>query len=233
MVTEQQPHRDPPRSSEFPAPRATDAREEELQQSLMRVVKLLSAKGIRFAVAGDCAAHLLGGPPAEQDVTIVLTPGDAPCAAEALATAGMRAAGRREDRLNTVYAGDTPVELVFGRPNSVAVTERLLDRASPMQIGSAAAPVITATDLITDKLHELGTHRCDFVPMVQLARALGERVDWPAVTDTTADSPYARAFLGLVTDLSIVATTPAAAGGDARSHPTTRPSVPGPEPPVR
>ncbi|MGV9870821.1 hypothetical protein [Rhodococcus koreensis] len=51
-------------------------------------MKLLLAKGIRFAVAGDCAAHLLGGPPAEQDVPIVLTPGDAPCAAEALATAG-------------------------------------------------------------------------------------------------------------------------------------------------
>lgn len=233
MVTEQQPHRHALRSSEFPDPRATDAREQELHHTLVRVVKLLSAKGIRFAVAGDCAAHLLGGPPAGQDVTIVLTRDDARRAAEALATAGMRAAGRREDRLNTVYDGDTPVELVFGRPNSVAVTGRLLDRASSVQIGSAAAPVIAATDLMIDKLHELGTHRCDFVPMVQLARALGERVDWPAVAATTADSPYARAFLGLVTDLSIAAATPAAAGGGPRSCPTTRPSGPGPEPTVR
>ncbi|MCZ4586032.1 hypothetical protein [Rhodococcus opacus] len=221
MVTEQQPHRHPPRSSEFPDPRATDAREEELQRTLVRVVKLLSANGIRFAVAGECAAYLLGGPPAEQDLVIVLTREDAQRAAEALATAGMRAAGEREDRLNTVYDGDTPVELVFRRPNAVEVTEHLLDRASPVQIGSAAAPVIAATDLMIDKLHELGTHRCDFVPMVQLARVLGDRVDWSAVADATADSPYARAFLGLVTDLSIAAATPRAAGRDARSHPTT------------
>jgi len=109
----------------------------------------------------------------------------------------------------------------------------VFSRSSSVQIGSAAAPVIAATDLMTDKLHELGTHRCDFVPMVQLARVLGERVDWPAVAATTADSPYARAFLGLVADLSIAAATPPTAGGGARSYPTTRPSGPGPEPPVR
>ncbi|MFC0449567.1 hypothetical protein [Rhodococcus jostii] len=160
MVTERQPHRHPPLSNGFPDPRATDARE-ELQRTLVPVVKLLSANAIRFVVAGNCAAYVLGGTASEYDVAIVLTRDDAQHAAEASASAGMPAAGRREDR------------------------------ASPLQSGGAAAPVIVATDLMIDKLHE-GTHRCDFVPMVQLAWALCERVDWSIVI-TTADSPYARA----------------------------------------
>lgn len=39
--------------------------------------------------------------------------------------------------------------------------------------------------------------------MLQIARDLREQVDWPQVGDKTADSPYARAFLGLLDDLAI------------------------------
>ncbi|ELB85721.1 hypothetical protein Rwratislav_48684 [Rhodococcus wratislaviensis IFP 2016] len=178
-------------------------REEELLHTLDRVVTRLSASGIRFAVAGDYAAYARGGPPTEHDVDIFITRDDAQRASDELVAAGMRSAGRHEDRLNKIHDGDRVVNLTFRRPDSAEVTDLLLDRASPTRIGTTTAAVISATDLLIDRLHDLGTHRCDFVPTLQIARALREPVDWHTVTESTAQSHYARAFLGLIADLSI------------------------------
>jgi hypothetical protein len=54
-----------------------------------------------------------------------------------------------------------------------------------------------------DKLRHLDAHRWNFVPMLPVARALREQVDWPTVAAVTADLPRARAFLGLLDDLAV------------------------------
>lgn len=175
---------------------------DDLLQTLTRVVNTLADTGIRFAVAGGCAVYARGGPPSEHDVDIFIRRQDAAQASQVLQEAGMRPVDPPEDWLSKVYDGDILVDLIFAASGR-EITDALLDRATPMRVGAAFAPVVSGTDLMIDKLNVLDAHRCDFVPMLQIARDLREQVDWPQVGDKTADSPYARAFLGLLDDLAI------------------------------
>jgi hypothetical protein len=176
--------------------------EDQLLQTLARVVSALDETGIRFAVAGGCAVYARGGPPSEHDVDIFLKQDDVPVALRALELAGMRSVDPPEDWLVKVFDGDILVDLVFS-PNYQPVTDALFDRSTWTRVGSTAALVISATDLMVDKLLVLDAHRCDFVPLLRVARDLREQVRWSEVEVRAGHSAYARAFLGLLTDLHI------------------------------
>ncbi|MGW5313017.1 nucleotidyltransferase family protein [Nocardia thailandica] len=190
---------------------------DRLLHTLTRAVNTLRDTGIPFAVAGGCAVYARGGPATDHDVDLFVRPGDAARARGALVRAGLRAADPVEDWLLKAFDGDILVDLIF-RTNHRTVDDELLGRAEPMRIGAAAAPVLSATDLLVDRLMVLDAHRLDFARLLLIARALREQVDWPTAFAETAGSPYARAFLALVTDLGICA-APAP------------PTPPGPEPP--
>jgi hypothetical protein len=199
MSTEPTRHRPPP--VEYFPPRNTVSMD-ELLQTLTRVVNSLTHAEIPFAVAGGCAVYARGGPPSGHDVDIFLRRTDVAPALAVLQQNGMRRVDPPEDWLVKAYDGDILVDLIFSASGR-EITDELLARAPRMRIGSAHAPVVTATDLMIDKLNVLDAHRCDFVPMLQIARDLREQVDWSEVADKTESSPYARAFLGLLEDLSI------------------------------
>ncbi|WP_158895270.1 hypothetical protein [Amycolatopsis anabasis] len=176
---------------------------EEFLGTLTRVVNTLQDKGIRFAVGGGYAIYARGGPPSEHDVDIYLREGDVVAATGALVGAGMTPVEPPEDWLTKVYDGDVLVDLIF-RPNRRPVTDAMLDRAEPLRIGPALAPVVTGTELMVDKLLVLEAHRCDFTPLLTIARELREQVNWPEVVRDTRESPYARAFLRLLRDLDVI-----------------------------
>ncbi|TSD49939.1 nucleotidyltransferase family protein [Rhodococcus sp. KBS0724] len=178
---------------------------DDLLQTMTRAVNTLARAGIRFAVAGGCAVYARGGPPSGHDVDIFLRKQDAAPALRALREIGMKPVNPPEDWLTKVYDGDVLVDLIFSASGR-EITDEFLDRATSMRVGSAVAPVVGATDLMIDKLNVLDAHRCDFVPMLAIARDLREQVDWPEVVDKTRTSPYARAFLGLLDDLEIAST---------------------------
>ncbi|NKY87397.1 BON domain-containing protein [Nocardia veterana] len=184
---------------------------EQLLQTLTRVVNALLAEEVAFAVGGGCAVYARGGPATDHDVDIYIKPADADRAKEILIRAGLRAGHPPEDWLTKVYDGDTLVDLIF-RPNYRNVDDDLLGRASWMRIGPAAAPVLSGTDLMVDKLMVLDPHRLDFTRLLAIARDLREQVDWRRTRMETAVSPYARAFLALVEDLGI------GHGGDDMTH---------------
>lgn len=175
--------------------------EADLLRTVTKVVNTLAAAGIDFAVAGGCAVYARGGPPSDHDVDVFVREDDAVAARQALVAEGMRAEDPPEDWLTKVYHDDVLVDIVF-RPNHRNVDE-LLSRAEPMRIGPAYAPVVTGTDLMVDKLLVLGPHRCDFTPLLPIARDLREQIDWTQVAAETAESPYATAFLVLVEALSV------------------------------
>lgn len=177
--------------------------EQQLLRTVTRVSTTLRGEGIRFAVAGGCAVYAHGGPPSEHDVDIFLKEADAVPARNCLVAAGMRAADPPEDWLTKVYDGHCLVDLIF-RPNQREVTDELLDEAELMRIGPTEALVIPATTVVIDKLQVLDPHRCDFTPLLPVVRALREQVDWAKVAQATAESPYARAFLGLAEDLGVI-----------------------------
>jgi hypothetical protein len=176
--------------------------EKALLHSLTKVVNTLAAADIEFAVAGGCAVYARGGPPSDHDVDVFVHEKDVRDAQRALVQAGMRAVEPPEDWLTKVYDGDVLVDLIF-RPNYRSNISDLLARAEPMRIGPAMAPVVTATDLMVDKLLVLGPHRCDFTPLLPIARDLREQIDWERVAAETDESPYARSFLMLVEALSV------------------------------
>lgn len=179
--------------------------ESALLDTLTRVVTTLDAAGVDYAVGGGCAVYARGGPPSDHDVDVFVREDQVREAQAALVAEGMRPVEPPEDWLTKVYDGDVLVDLVF-QPNYRTNMAELLARAEVMRVGATRAPVITATDLMVDKLLVLGPHRCDFTPLLLIARELREQVGWRQVAEETADSPYARAFLALVEDLSVVET---------------------------
>ncbi|MGW4769570.1 nucleotidyltransferase family protein [Nocardia sp. NPDC004278] len=176
---------------------------DELLHALTRAVNTLADTDIRFAVAGGCAVYARGGPASEHDVDILIKPADLARARSALARGGLRVADPPEDWLTKVYDDGVLIDLIY-RPNNRDVTDELLDRATVMRVGPAVAPVISATDLMIDKLLVFDAHRLDLSPLLHVARDLREQVDWDRVRAETGGSPYARAFLGLVDDLGLI-----------------------------
>ena len=51
----------------------------------------------------------------------------------------------------------------------------------------------------------LGPHRCDFTPLLRIARDLREQVDWDRVRAETEDNNFAAAFLYLLERLEVIA----------------------------
>lgn len=177
--------------------------EHEFLGTVTKVANALRGEGIPFALAGGSAVYARGGPVSDHDVDVLVIERDAGRARDALVGAGMRGFDPPEDWLTKAYDGNCLVDVIF-RPNQRPVTRELLGRAEWMRVGPTMAPVLSATDLLTDKLLVLGQHRCDFTPLLPIVRLLREQVDWPEVRARTVDSPYARAFLHLAADLDLV-----------------------------
>ena len=176
--------------------------EKSLLRTLTKVVNTLAAAGIDFAVAGGCAVYARGGPPSDHDVDVFVHEDDVQAACKALVDAGMRPEEPPEDWLTKVYFEGVLVDIIF-RPNYREDISDVLARAEEMRIGPALAKVVSGTDLMVDKLLVLDAHRCDFTPLLTIARDLREQVDWDRVAAETRESPYARSFLTLLEALSV------------------------------
>lgn len=182
-----------------------DFNEQQLLRTVTRVANTLRAGGIPFAIAGGCAVYALGGPTTEHDVDVFLREADATTARDLLVKEGMDRVDPPEDWLLKVYDNDLLVDLIF-RPNQRDVTDEMLAEAVELRVGPTTAPVLPATFVMEDKLLVLNAHRCDYTPLLPVARALREQVDWEIVAMRTAGSPYARAFLRLIHELGITTT---------------------------
>jgi hypothetical protein len=189
--------------------------QDDLLRTATKVAAGLREAGVRFALAGGCAAYAMGGPETEHDVDVLVRECDVDEAVRALVARGMRAAPPPENWLAKVYDDDRLVDLLF-RPNERPVTDETLDRAEELQVGPVYIPVQTATDVLIGKLLVFGPHRCDFAKPLQVARALREQIDWSAVAAETRESPYVDAFLLLAHRLDIAPDVSSRASGPSR-----------------
>ena len=69
--------------------------------------------------------------------------------------------------------------------------------------------MLSATELLVQKLMAMDEHSCDFGRQLPVARALREQVDWQRVRKETATSDYATAFLFLLERLAVIDTVSA------------------------
>ena len=179
------------------------ATEEPLRTALKRSAVALKEAQVPFALGGGYAAWARGGPEPDHDVDFLVAPEDAPRAEQALSAAGLAVEHPPEDWLFKVWDGEAMVDLIH-RINGAPVTPEVLREAQEMEVLSVRMPVLSATELVAEKLRALDEHECDFSRLLPVARALREQVDWRLVRQASSANPYAEAFLGLLERLGVV-----------------------------
>jgi hypothetical protein len=84
------------------------------------------------------------------------------------------------------------------------ITREYIAGAEEMSVLAVGMPVMSIEDVLASKLLSLSEQRLDYAPVVEIARALRERIDWPALIQRTSASPYARAFFALLRELEVL-----------------------------
>jgi predicted nucleotidyltransferase len=175
---------------------------ERIEMTLKRAVAALRDAGVPFLLAGSLASWARGGPPTRHDLDLIVKPADAERALDALVQHGMRAERPVEEWLLKAWDDDVLVDLIFC-PCGLEVTDELLERSEELHVLGTTIPVLALEDLLASKLLALDEHRLDLAPVLQIARALREQIDWAALRDRTRGSAFADAFFALVEGLDI------------------------------
>jgi hypothetical protein len=183
---------------------------EQIERTLKRTVGALRESGVPFLLAGSLASWARGGPPTRHDLDVIVKPEDAERALEALVQHGMRAERPVEEWLLKAWDGDVLVDLIFC-PRGLEVTDELLQRSEELHVLGTTMAVLALEDLLASKLLALDEHRLDLAPVLQIARALREQIDWRALRERTRGSAFADAFFALVEGLGVA--EPERAGG--------------------
>jgi hypothetical protein len=174
-----------------------------IEESLKRTVAALRESGVAFLLGGSLAAWARGGPQTRHDLDIVVKPDDAERALEALEGAGMRTERPPEEWLYKAWDGDVLIDVIF-EPRGLEVTDELLERGEVLHVLGISIPVMSIDDVMATKLRALDEHGLDYTGLLEIARALREQIDWPALRRRTGGHPYAAPFFTLVEELDIV-----------------------------
>jgi hypothetical protein len=189
----------------------------DLLASMKRAAAALRDREIEFMLGGGLAVWARGGPPTDHDVDLYLRPRDAEPALSALVEAGMQEERPPEDWLLKAWDGAQLVDLIF-RPAGGSIDDDHFDRATTLEVSAQKLRVAAAEDVLLMKLLALNEQEPDYRAVLEIARALREQIDWPALEERSRESPFARGFFTIGEGLGIVR-----ANG---SHPPVGISVP-------
>src|SRR5919199_2185411 len=195
-------------------------------ETLRRAAAALREADVPFALGGSLACWARGGPEVTNDLDLIVRPEDADAALESLAAAGMRPERPPEEWLYKAWDGDVMLDLIFELVTG-PVTDRTLERAEEITVASVTMPVMRLEEVLVAKLLSLDEHGLDLAPLLGIARALREQVDWADVRSRSAHSPYARAFFTLLEGLEIVGPTEPADADDVVVRPAIEATPPG------
>ena len=175
----------------------------DIETSLKRAASALKQAEIPFILGGSLECWARGGPESTNDLDLFLKPSDAERALGVLVAEGLRAEQPPEDWLLKAWDGDVLVDVIFA-PLSLTIDDDLLEQAERLSVFSIEMPVMRLEDIFATKLMSLTDHYLDYAGLLQMARAVREQVDWNDVRGRTADSPYARAFFSLLSELDVL-----------------------------
>jgi hypothetical protein len=175
--------------------------------SLLRTMKKASATlregKVEHLLGGGLAIWARGGPPTDHDVDFLLREEDAERALEFLTDAGFRPERPPEPWLYKAWDGANLVDLVF-HPAGGKVDDEHFARADEMEVSATTMRVAAIDDVLVAKLLAITEQDPDFRPVLEIARALREQVNWKSVAQRTSRSPFARAFFEMAEGLGIV-----------------------------
>lgn len=206
-----------------PVPSAPPDNLHDLLATMKRAAAALRAADVEFMVGGGIAIWARGGPPTDHDVDFLVREGDAERALEALVLVGLRAERPPEDWLYKAWDGPILVDVIF-RPAGMVVDDEHFARATPLEVSALTVAVASIDDVLVTKLLALREQELDYRPLLEIARALREQIDWTEVADRTRSSPFARAFFTMVDGLGVSPRDPELEG-DVDGEPPRRPAV--------
>jgi predicted nucleotidyltransferase len=176
---------------------------DDLLETLKKAVAALRDSEVPFLLGGGLAAWARGGPETEHDLDLMVRPDDAEQAWKALREAGFRTEDPPEEWLYKAWDGDVMVDIIF-EPSGGPVDDAMFERAEELDVHAVTMRVMALEDVMVTKLLSLREHELDYEPVLEIARALREQVDWEDVWRRTKHSPYARAFFYLAEELGIL-----------------------------
>jgi len=162
----------------------------------------LKEAGMPFALAGGYAAWVHGAPEPLHDVDFLVTEESSTRAARELGRRGLEVVQPAEDWLFKVRVDDAVVDILFRAQGGDV--DRMLEAAEDAVVLSVRLPVLSATDVTTEKLLALDEHHCDLADVLPTLRALREQVDWPALRSRVRGRPFAEAALFLAERLDVL-----------------------------
>jgi len=174
-----------------------------LVDTMKRSAAALRKAEIEFMLGGGLAAWARGGPPTDHDVDFFVREEEADRGLAALVEAGLRAEHPPEEWLYKAHDGPVLVDLIF-RPAGGPIGDEHFARATSMEVGSQTILVASIDDVLITKLLAISEQEPDFGPVLELARALREQIDWDFVRTRSGSSPFAQAFFTLAEGLGIV-----------------------------
>jgi Uncharacterised nucleotidyltransferase len=180
---------------------------EALAESLKRAASALEAQGVPYLLGGGLGCWARGGPPSSNDIDLMIEPAQAEKALEALAGAGMRTEKPPEQWLFKAWDGEVLIDLIF-KPAGLRITAEVLARGEELSVAAMYVCVMALEDILVTKLFALDEHSADYRSLLQIGRALREQIDWSALRERTASSPFARAFFALADGLGISSSPP-------------------------
>ena len=180
----------------------------ELVETMKRAAGALREADVPFLLGGGMAGWARGGPPTDHDVDFLLIERDAERGLAALADAGFRPQRPPEGWLFKAWDGDVLVDLIF-HPSGGPVDEGYFQRADEIEVVSLPLLVASIEDVLATKLLAMTEQEPHYGPVLELARALREQVDWDALRERVAVAPFGAAFLTLAERLEIAPPQPA------------------------
>ncbi|MFG2555823.1 hypothetical protein [Streptomyces sp. NPDC048581] len=180
-------------------------RSQAILEAAKQVGALLKGKGHSFALAGSVAVYAHGGSGhLQHDADFCVRRSDAEAVADTLAEAGLTVRTPPEDWLMKTTCFGQDVDFLFELAHR-PVTADVLARAQDVPVDSVHMPVLAPTDLMRGLIEAFSEHYCDFGPVLAVARALREKVDWEDVRNSCGDEPMPAAFFFLLERLNVIA----------------------------
>ena len=188
---------------------------EAIEATLRKAAPALERRRVPFLLGGSLAVWARGGPESCNDLDLMVHREDAEAALAALEDAGLRGERPPEGWLYKAWDGDVLVDLIFG-PKGLPIDDATFERSERVSVFGLELRAMSLEDVLITKLRAMHEHYLDYDPLLQMARAVRERIDWDRVRAATEDSPYARAFFTLVEGLHLVETAARPAEGRPR-----------------
>lgn len=175
-----------------------------LAETLRRATAALRDGGVAFMLGGSLACWARGGPRSQNDIDLIVPADEVDEALAVLEGIGMQTERPPEEWLAKAYDDDVMIDLIFDPTGLPGVTREDIEAAEHLSVLAIGMPVMSLEDVLAGKLLALSEQRLDYAPIVEVARALREQIDWPALIERTRESPYARAFFLLLRELEVL-----------------------------